>query len=59
MDSYIHWFIYIFQNHPDVLKSMHAKTIIKHYNKVAQVLIEYEMLYYRAWKESVLAAKQG
>jgi len=38
---------------------MHAKTIIKHYNKVAQVLIEYEMLYYRAWKESVLAAKQG
>ncbi|KAI0211059.1 Dynein heavy chain 8, axonemal [Lamellibrachia satsuma] len=48
-----------FANHPEVLKTMQAKNVVKHYNKVAQVLIEYEMLYYRAWKESVQATKQA
>ena len=49
----------MFQKHPEILKSVQAKNVVRHYNRVAHVLIEYEMLYYRGWKESVQAVRQG
>jgi len=44
---------------PHVLKSAEAKTIIRKYNKVAKVLLEFEVLYHRGWLRQVDCAKAG
>lgn len=44
---------------PQVLKSNDAKRIIRNYNKIAKVLLEYEVLYHRAWLRQVDLAKTG
>lgn len=45
------------QKHPTILKSEDAKKIIRSYNKIARILTEYEMLYYRGWIQCVEVAK--
>lgn len=44
---------------PHVLKSNDAKRIIRNYNKVAKVLLEFEVLYHREWLRQVEGAKAG
>ncbi|EDQ85635.1 uncharacterized protein MONBRDRAFT_29039, partial [Monosiga brevicollis MX1] len=44
---------------PDVLKSAEAKKIIKTYNKLGHVLMEFEMLYHRGWWRAVDACQSG
>uniref|UniRef100_G1SYW3 Dynein axonemal heavy chain 5 n=1 Tax=Oryctolagus cuniculus TaxID=9986 RepID=G1SYW3_RABIT len=39
----------LFQQHPSVLKTPEAKPIIRSYNRMAKVLLEFEVLYHRAW----------
>eukprot|EP00794_Sanderia_malayensis_P018805 gene18805-20701_t len=48
-----------FKNHPTVLKEPEAKKVIKNYNKTARVLIEFECVYYQAWKKQVDIAISG
>lgn len=43
----------IFQQHPAILQSAEAKKIIKNYNKLAKVLLEFELLYHRGWLRQV------
>ncbi|XP_052807224.1 dynein axonemal heavy chain 5-like isoform X2 [Mya arenaria] len=48
-----------FKTKPVILKSSEAKKIVRNYNKMAGVLMEYEMLYHRGWLRAVEAAKSG
>ena len=42
-----------FQQRPQLLQGAEAKKIIKNYNKLAKVLMEFEVLYHRAWLRQV------
>lgn len=42
-----------FQQHPAVLQTPEGKCIIHNYNKVAKVLMEFEVIYHRAWLQQV------
>ncbi|XP_075396980.1 dynein axonemal heavy chain 5 [Tenrec ecaudatus] len=42
-----------FQQHPTVLRTPEAKPIIRSYNRMAKVLLEYEVLYHRAWLQQI------
>ena len=44
---------------PNVIQQPESRRIIKLYNRVAQVLLEYEMLYHNAWTRSLDIAKEG
>ena len=44
----------VFQQYPGVLEGDEAKKIIKSYNRVAKVLLEYEVIYHQAWLKQVL-----
>jgi dynein heavy chain len=44
----------IFQQQPSLLEnSPESKKIIKSFNKLAKVLLEFEVLYYRGWLRQV------
>uniref|UniRef100_A0A8I3P8A2 Dynein axonemal heavy chain 5 n=1 Tax=Canis lupus familiaris TaxID=9615 RepID=A0A8I3P8A2_CANLF len=43
----------LFQQHPTVLQTAEAKPVIRNYNRVAKVLLEFEVLYHRAWLEQI------
>nr|XP_035941036.1 dynein heavy chain 5, axonemal-like [Halichoerus grypus] len=43
----------LFQQHPTVLQTAEAKPVIRSYNRVAKVLLEFEVLYHRAWLQQV------
>ncbi|KAM4687754.1 dynein axonemal heavy chain 5 [Discoglossus pictus] len=49
----------LFQQHPKILQSEEAKRIIRNYNKVAKVLLEYEVLFHRGWLKQMEVAKSG
>lgn len=49
----------VFKTKPEILKHPEAKKIVRNYNKMAGVLLEYEMLYHRGWCRAVEAAKGG
>nr|XP_033785734.1 dynein heavy chain 5, axonemal isoform X1 [Geotrypetes seraphini] len=49
----------LFQQLPMVLQTEDAKRIIRNYNKVAKVLLEYEVLFHRAWLKQIDTAKSG
>ncbi|XP_038070084.1 dynein heavy chain 5, axonemal-like isoform X1 [Patiria miniata] len=49
----------VFQTMPHLLQGAEAKRIIKNYNKLAKVLMEFEVLYHRAWLRQVEAIKSG
>lgn len=48
-----------FYKKADILKSDEGKQVVKNYNKMAQVLLEYEVLHYRSWCKSVDAIISG
>lgn len=43
----------MFQKYPTILQTADAKKIIKNYNKLAKVLLEFEVLYHQAWMKQV------
>ena len=43
----------MFQKYPTILQTPEAKKIIKNYNKLAKVLLEFEVLYHQAWMQQV------
>ncbi|XP_012940947.1 dynein heavy chain 5, axonemal [Aplysia californica] len=49
----------IFQRQGSILHGSDAKKIVKNYNKLAKVLLEFEVLYYRGWLRQMEAAKAG
>ncbi|XP_059149715.1 dynein axonemal heavy chain 5-like isoform X1 [Physella acuta] len=49
----------VFQYHGTILQGSEAKKIVKNYNKIAKVLLEFEMLYHRGWLRQMEAAKSG
>ncbi|XP_029359358.1 dynein heavy chain 5, axonemal isoform X2 [Echeneis naucrates] len=49
----------LFQQHPGVLSTPEAKRIIRNFNKVAKVLLEFEMLYHYNWMKKVEHARFG
>lgn len=51
----IHLCLQLFQEFPELMKGAPAKKAIKGYNKLAAVLVEYEMLYHQAWVAEVCA----
>ena len=44
---------------PHVLKTSEGKKIIRNYNKIAKVLLEFEVIYHRQWKRGVEKIKSG
>ncbi|KFH02717.1 putative dynein gamma chain, flagellar outer arm [Toxoplasma gondii VAND] len=48
-----------FEEHPFVLNTREAKKTVRLYNKVAATLVEFELRWHQAWKESVPACKAG
>ena len=44
----------LFQKYPAILHGSEAKKIIKNYNKLAKVLLEFELLYHQAWIKQVI-----
>ncbi|XP_053100655.1 dynein axonemal heavy chain 5-like isoform X3 [Hemicordylus capensis] len=49
----------LFQQHSTVLKTAEAKPIIRNYNRVAKVLLEFEVIYHRGWLQQVELTKAG
>merc|ERR1719210_925248 len=49
----------IFALHPYVFEGVEAKKVVRCYNKVAEVLLKFEMLYHQAWEQSVQACKEA
>ncbi|XP_034144998.1 dynein heavy chain 5, axonemal isoform X2 [Esox lucius] len=49
----------LFQEHPGVLDTPEAKRIIRNYNRVARVLLEFEMLYHSGWMKQIEEARLG
>ncbi|CAH3041642.1 unnamed protein product [Pocillopora meandrina] len=49
----------MFQKYPTILQTPEAKKTIKNYNKLAKVLLEFEVLYHQAWMKQVEVAKSG
>ncbi|XP_022805941.1 dynein heavy chain 5, axonemal-like [Stylophora pistillata] len=49
----------MFQKYPTILQTPEAKKTIKSYNKLAKVLLEFEVLYHQAWMKQVEVAKSG
>ncbi|KAM9310817.1 dynein axonemal heavy chain 5 [Pholidichthys leucotaenia] len=49
----------LFQQHPGVLSTLEAKRIIKNFNRVSRVLLEFEIVYHRSWMTKVEDAKIG
>lgn len=47
----------IFQQQPKLLEGNEAKKIIKNFNKLAKVLLEFEVLYHRGWLRQVNTEK--
>lgn len=43
----------LFQQRPTVLQTGEAKRIVRNYNKVAKVLLEFEVIYHRGWLQQV------
>ena len=46
--------IQVFQRFSDLMKTNEAKKAIKGYNKMARVLVEYEVLHHQAWIKQVI-----
>ena len=44
---------------PQLLKTAEAKRIIRSYNKVAKVLLEFEVLYHREWMRQIDCVRAG
>ena len=53
------FFIPCFQNHRDVFRTVPAKRVIRNYNRIATALIEFEILHYNSWKQSLIVADEG
>ncbi|XP_019735638.1 dynein heavy chain 5, axonemal [Hippocampus comes] len=49
----------LFQKHTGVLSTPEAKKIIRNYNRLAAVLLEYEILYHHSWMKRVEDARPG
>lgn len=49
----------VFEAHTSCLKTKEARVIIKNFNRMATVLVEFEMMYHRAWVKEVEIAKTG
>ncbi|CAL8248584.1 unnamed protein product [Lota lota] len=49
----------LFQQQAGVLSTVEAKRIIRNYNRVARVLLEYEMLYHHGWMQQMEGARLG
>ncbi|KAG8442619.1 hypothetical protein GDO86_011415 [Hymenochirus boettgeri] len=49
----------LFQQHNMALQTEEAKRIIRNYNKVAKVLLEYEIVFHRGWIKQMEVAKSG
>ncbi|XP_077977872.1 dynein axonemal heavy chain 5-like isoform X2 [Glandiceps talaboti] len=49
----------VFKKKQEVLRTQEAKKIIRNFNKMAAVLMEFEMLYHRGWYRAVETAKSG
>ena len=41
------------KNYPEILQGDDSKRIVRNYNKVAKVLLEFEVLYHQAWVKQV------
>lgn len=41
------------------MKSVEARRVVRTYNRVAQVLIEFEMLYHQAWVKALDVVQDG
>jgi len=48
-----------FQENPKVFFPRDSKKIVRHYNKLARTLIEFESLWFQAWERSTDSAKKG
>lgn len=48
-----------FQGNPKVFHPKESKRTVKHYNKLARTLIEFETLWFQAWNKSCDKAKRG
>ena len=44
---------------PQLLKTAEAKRIIRNYNKLAKVLLEFEVLYHREWMRQISGIRAG
>lgn len=49
----------IFKTRPALLHSLEARKIVRNYNKLAAVLVEFEVLFHRGWYRMVDAAQTG
>ncbi|XP_027519575.1 dynein heavy chain 5, axonemal isoform X9 [Corapipo altera] len=48
-----------FQRRPTVLQTPDGKRIIRNYNKVAKVLMKFEVIYHREWLQQIELIKRG
>ncbi|XP_017684619.1 PREDICTED: dynein heavy chain 5, axonemal isoform X3 [Lepidothrix coronata] len=48
-----------FQRHPAVLQTPDGKRVIRNYNKVAKVLMKFEVIYHREWLQQIELIKRG
>ncbi|KAK3736698.1 hypothetical protein QZH41_011488 [Actinostola sp. cb2023] len=47
----------VFEAHPTCLQTKESRAIIKNFNRMATILVEFEMMYHHAWTKEVEIAK--
>ena len=51
--------ISLLQEKMDLSKTDEGKSLIKNFNKIAEALLQYEVLFYRNWERSIDLVKRG
>ena len=47
------------QDLPHVMGLLEARRVVVKYNRVQEVLVEYEMMFHQAWKRGIIAAAES
>ena len=48
-----------FQSLPNIMATMEAKRVVKSYNRVASVLMQFEVLWHQGWCDAISTARSG
>jgi len=49
----------VFVQHPDMLRTPTGMAIVREFNRMNKVLLEFEMIYHMAWLKSIHAVSEG
>ena len=50
--------VIVMQKMPEIMKTDEARRVVRNYNRIQEVLLEFEMMYHGGWLRGLAAASQ-